>query len=136
MNSFLRASFIPASHDMGLLVLRVVSGFGVFWIHGLAKVRNFAQMSEHFSDPFHIGSRASLALVIFAEVVCALLLILGLGTRWAAAILAFSLSTAFYFVHHLKLTGQGNGELAFVYLGIMLTLILAGAGRFSVDGKM
>jgi uncharacterized membrane protein YphA (DoxX/SURF4 family) len=31
------------------------------------------------------------------------------------------------------LTGQGNGELPFLYLAVMLVLFISGAGKYSVD---
>jgi putative oxidoreductase len=90
-------------------------------------------MAEHFANPLHIGMRTTLLLAIFAESVCALLVILGLATRWAALIIAIDVGSAFVFVHKFRLTGQGNGELAFLYLGVMVVLFISGAGRYSVD---
>jgi putative oxidoreductase len=45
------------------------------------------------------------------------------------------MATAFFFAHGSRLTGQGNGELAFMFLGGFVVLLLAGGGRFSIDGK-
>jgi putative oxidoreductase len=95
---------------------------------------NFKSMAAHFADPFHIGPTPSLLLVLVAEVVCALLVALGLWTRLAAAILVINFVVAFGFAHHFQLFGQRNGELAFTYLGAFLTLCISGAGRWSVDG--
>lgn len=36
-------------------------------------------------------------------------------------------------VHKTALTGQGNGELAFIYLAGYLALLIAVGGFFSVD---
>ena len=62
-----------------------------------------------------------------------LLLIIGLGTRWAAFIIAINTATAFVFVHHLHLSGERSGEVAWIYLAGALALFLSGAGKFSVD---
>jgi putative oxidoreductase len=72
---------------------------------------------------------------VFAEVVCAILLAVGLFTRFAALACAITMATAFFFAHGGRLTGQGNGELAFMFLGGFVVLLLAGGGRFSLDGK-
>jgi putative oxidoreductase len=133
MNSFVRLGFIPPGYDLGLLVLRICFGFSLFWCHGLSKITGYSRMAEHFANPLHIGMRTTLLLAIFAESVCALLVILGLATRWAALIIAIDVGSAFVFVHKFRLTGQGNGELAFLYLGVMLVLFISGAGRYSVD---
>jgi putative oxidoreductase len=69
-------------------------------------------------------------------VVCAGLLVLGLFTRVAALGSAITMGTAFWFAHGTKLTGAGNGELAFVYLGVYVALFIAGGGKFSLDAKM
>jgi putative oxidoreductase len=135
MNSFVRLGFIPPGYDLGLLVLRICFGFTLFWCHGLSKITGYSRMVEHFADPLHIGIRTTLLLAIFAESVCALLVILGLGTRWAALIIAIDVGSAFVFVHKFRLTGQGSGELAFLYLAVMLVLFISGAGKYSVDRK-
>jgi putative oxidoreductase len=136
MNRFVTLGFVPRGYDLALLVLRVWAGISLFLGHGMAKIVGFSPMSAHFADPFHIGSAASLALAAFAEGICSLLLILGLGTRWAAFVIAIDLSVAFATVHKFHLLGQHNGELAWVYLGVALALFLAGGGRFSLDGKV
>ena len=46
------------------------------------------------------------------------------------------MSVAFFVVHKAALAGPNNGELAFVYLGGFVTLIIAGAGRFSFDARL
>lgn len=120
--------------DLALLLLRVWFGLLLLIKHGLDKAMNFNRLSAHFANPFHIGSTPSLLLVLFAEVVCALLVVLGLWTRAAAAIVVINLSVAFAFAHHFQLFGQRSGELAFAFLGAFLALCIAGGGRWSVDG--
>ncbi len=119
--------------DFALFVLRVWFGLLLFVKHGLDKAMHFNTISAHFADPFHIGPRASLILVLLAEVVCSLLVALGLWTRIAAAIVVINLTVAFAFAHHFQLFGQRNGELAFAFLGAFLTLCISGPGRWSLD---
>ena len=135
MVKLLRLSFLPTSVDLALLVLRVWFGLALVSLHGWSKFTGFAERSQRFADPFGIGSPASLALAVFAEVICSILLVLGLFTRLAALACAVTMATAFFFAHGGRLTGQGNGELAFIFLGGFVTLLLAGGGRFSLDGK-
>jgi putative oxidoreductase len=135
MVKLLRLSFLPTSVDLALLVLRVWLGLALVSLHGWSKLIGFAERSQRFADPFGIGSPASLALAVFAEVVCSVLLVLGLFTRFAALACGITMATAFFFAHGGRLTGQGNGELAFIFLGGFVTLFLAGGGRFSLDGK-
>jgi len=46
------------------------------------------------------------------------------------------MAAAFLTVHKLALTGPDNGELAFVYLAGWTTLLIAGAGRLSLDARL
>ena len=136
MGNLLRLSFIPSNWDFALLVLRIWIGGTLLLNHGWSKLANFSSMSSRFGDPLHIGHPASLALAVFAEVICSLLLIIGLAARFAALVIIIELGVAFVLVHHMKLSGPGNGELAFIYVAGLVTIFLAGAGRFSVDGKI
>ena len=119
--------------SFGLLVLRLWFGVMMVTFHGWVKVSNFADLSQRFSDPYNLSRPVSLSLSIVAEFVCASLIAMGAFTRVAAVVLAGNMTTAFIFSHGLRLSGPGNGELAFLYLGAFLVLLIVGAGRFSVD---
>jgi putative oxidoreductase len=131
----LQFRFLPVVPDLALLVLRVWFAIPLLTLHGWGKLANFAERSSRFSDPFGIGSPASLSLAIFAEVFCSVLLVIGFATRFAALACAITMATAFFYAHDARFTGQGNGELPFMYGGAFLALLLAGGGRYSVDGK-
>ena len=53
-----------------LLAARVVFGL-LLMSHGIAKLQNFEALSATFPDPLGVGSRVSLVLAVFGEVVCA-----------------------------------------------------------------
>jgi putative oxidoreductase len=133
---FLHLNFLPRSADVALLVLRIWYGAALLLLHGWGKVMNFSTLSEKFADPFGIGRTPSLVLAIFGEVICPALLVAGLYTRVAALGAAVAMGTAFWFAHGAKLSGPGNGELAFAYLGVFVALFIAGAGKYSVDARI
>jgi len=122
-----------APANLGLLVLRLWIGFAMLLNHGIVKLKGFSDTAPHFPDPLGIGHPASLALVVFAEFFVSLFVIFGLVTRWSALVLAFDMSVAFINIHKGALSGQGSGELAFMYLMGYVTLLLTGPGGFSVD---
>jgi putative oxidoreductase len=132
----LQLNFLPASSDLGLLLLRLWFGGAMAALHGWYKVANYADLAKKFGDPIGIGATPSLILTIFAELVCGVLLALGLFTRLSAAILAFTMGVAFWIAHGGRLTGQGNGEMAFLFLGAYAVVFVTGAGRFSIDAKL
>jgi putative oxidoreductase len=134
MGKPLAASY--GSIDMALLVLRLWAGLLLFFQHGLVKVMHFSQMSTHFPNPIHIGPLPSLLFATLSDAICSLLVAIGLGTRYAALIVVINLGTAFTLVHHMKLSGPGNGELPLLFLGAFLTVVIAGAGRFSLDAAL
>ncbi|MGA0093419.1 MAG: DoxX family protein [Chthoniobacterales bacterium] len=119
--------------NLGLLVLRVWLGLSMLLLHGWPKVEKYAGLSEGFPDPLGVGPAMSLNLAIFAEVFCALLLVVGLAARLAALPLVVTMAVAFFVVHGGVLTGEGNGEMAFVYLAGFVALFIAGPGRHSFD---
>jgi len=131
----LTLKFLPVYPDLALLVMRLWFGGLLVLLHGLMKISMWAPMSQRFADPFGIGSPASLALSILAEAVCASLIALGLFTRFAAVVCIINMTTAFLTGHGGRLTGPHNGELPFLFLGGFVVLLLAGPGRFSVDGR-
>ncbi len=120
--------------DLGLLLLRLCAGIGMVGAHGWPKLSRFAELSGGFADPLGVGSTTSLALAIFAEVGCGMLLAVGLGTRLAAIPLAFTMAIAAFVVH----AGDpwARKELALAYLVIYVALALTGAGRFSIDARL
>jgi putative oxidoreductase len=119
--------------SLGLLVLRLWLGLAMFFNHGLDKLANFSEHAAKFPDPLGIGQAPSLALVTFAETGGAMLLALGLLTRFSALTLVIDLGVAFSMVHKTALSGQDSGELAFIYLAGYVALLFAGGGQFSVD---
>lgn len=118
---------------MALLVARLWFGLTMLFNHGFDKLAHFSDKVGTFPDPLRLGQEASLILVILAEVVGALLLTVGLFTRLAAAVLVVDMFVAFLMVHKSELSGQGNGELAFLYLAGYVILVIAGGGLFSLD---
>lgn len=65
-----------AKTSLLLLAARVI--FGVLLMsHGLQKWAGFAQMADVFPDPLGVGSRFSLMLAIFGELVCSFGFLIG-----------------------------------------------------------
>lgn len=117
--------------DLWLLFLRIFSG--AFMItHGLPKFEKLIAGGEiKFYDPFGFGDTFALGLAVFAEFICASLLIIGLLTRPASLMLVITMAVAAFMVHAED--PFGKKEMALLYLLIYLTTLFAGAGRFSVD---
>ena len=120
-----------SAFSFAMLVLRVGSGSLMLMNHGLDKLMHFSQKAGGFTDPFGIGSTASLSLSIFAEFFCAVFIILGLFTRLACIPLIINLSVALFIAH--KGDFFGRGESAGLFLVCFVAILFAGAGRASLD---
>lgn len=130
----LRLSFLPTYTDLGLLILRLWAAVPMLVLHGWPKLVGFSARSSAFADPFGIGSLTSLVLVIVGEVFGSLLLVLGMFSRLAATMGLIGMAVAFVHAHEARFTGPRGGELAFLFLGMYVVLLVAGPGRFSLDG--
>ncbi|MBK9147799.1 MAG: DoxX family protein [Flavobacteriales bacterium] len=121
----------PISEDLGYLLMRLGFGGTMLWQHGWPKLMRFGERMDSFSDPLGLSSPVSLALIVFAEVVCAALVVLGLWTRAALVPLIIAMGVIIFLVDR----GQpfGESELALVYLLGYLALLFTGSGRFAVD---
>ncbi|MBK6541506.1 MAG: DoxX family protein [Flavobacteriales bacterium] len=121
----------PIQEDLGLLSLRLTAGGIMLWQHGWPKLMGFADRMDKFADPFGIGPTASLALIVFAEVFCAALVVLGLWTRAALIPLIIGMAVI---VFMLK-SGDpfGEKEMPAVYLAMYVVLLFTGSGRYSID---
>jgi len=115
----------------GLLVLRLAVG-GMMMTHGWPKFQRLLETPDRFADPIGLGPEVSLFLAVFAELVCAALIVLGAWTRLVTVPLLITMLVAVFIIH----SGDpfGDYELALFYAAGTLALLLTGPGRFSIDG--
>ncbi len=130
LNQLLDTRVIADYKHAMLLVLRVGVG-SLMLTHGIPKLIKLATGNITFADPIGLGVEVSLMLAIFAEVICSILIILGLGTRLAAIPLIITMGVA-VFIHHAA-DPFGKQELGLLYLLIYMCLLIGGSGRFSLD---
>jgi putative oxidoreductase len=125
MNAFL------ATHSPKILsLLRFITGFLILW-HGSGKLFAYPPGSHVADSP----------LMIFGgvvEFVGGILVMIGLGTRWAAFLLSGMMAVAYFMAHapsglFSPKTGTVEGELAILYCFVFFYLFYAGGGPLSVD---
>lgn len=120
----------PLNSGLAALLLRIAFG-GLFMYHGYTKFAAYDQILPMFGDPIGLGSKLSFNLVIFAELGCGFLVLVGLLTRPAVIPILITMLVAF-FVAHAKDPFQIK-ELVFLFLLLSIVVFILGSGRYSVD---
>lgn len=133
MKKLLSTSYQEWAFDVTMLLIRLSFGGLMLVNHGYQKLVKFQTLQYRFADPLHLGTKTSLILVLFAEVFCAVFLVVGLFTRLAAIPLVFAMIIAFFLAHHHDVK---DGENAAVFLTGFLAILLCGPGRASLDKMM
>ena len=119
------------SMDMALLVVRITVA-GLMLAHGLPKLEMLLSGDPvQFPAIFGLSAASSLALAIFAEVVCSVLILVGLGTRLAVIPLIFTMLVAAFYIHGAD--PFARKEPAILYLLPYVLLLLAGSGKYALD---
>lgn len=129
---------VSTSHDdLGKLILRIVLAV-LLLFHGLSKIGGgigfIEGMLEKAGLPGVFGY-----LVYVGEVLAPLLILVGVFTRLAAAVVAINMVVALLLVHTgefftLSDTGGWALELQGLYLGTAIALVFLGAGRYGMGG--
>ncbi len=117
--------------DLSLLILRVTVGTFMFFQHGWPKILGFSSKMDSFPDPIGLGSTISLALTVFAEGLCSILLVLGLLTRFAVWPLIIVMLVAIFVVHAKD--PWASRELACLYAAAFCAVGALGPGSISLD---
>ncbi|MCK9812624.1 LysR family transcriptional regulator [Pseudomonas chlororaphis] len=122
------------AQDVGLLFLRVSAALFLLWVHGLPKLLHFSSELQRIEDPLHLGAQLTLCLAIFAEVLCPLLILVGIFVRLACVPILFLLAVAVFWVHPEWSLEQG--QFAWLLLILFSTLLLTGPGRLAVSSRL
>ncbi|WP_409261238.1 DoxX family protein [Pseudomonas putida] len=131
----LKIVFDPQSPTLtacGLLFMRVMAALLLFFIHGLPKLLDWSGELQRIEDPFGLGAPLTLGLALFAEVVCPLLLLLGVAARLACLPVLAVLLVALVVVHPDWSLEQG--QFAWLLVALYGGLALTGPGLYSVSG--
>lgn len=132
MKKLMSIGYSDSAFNIALFLLRVGGGLLMLMAHGYVKFDKFNSISPKFVNFLGMGSQVSLSLSIFAELFCAIFVILGLFTRLACIPLVINMCVAVAVGHNYEFLGAG--EKASLFLLIFLTIMFVGPGKISVDG--
>jgi putative oxidoreductase len=126
--AFERLTWIP------ILLARLAMGYE-FLSSGLGKIKDIPKLTAYFVELGIPMPGVNAALTATTELICGLLLLLGLGTRFAAAALTCVMTVA---ILTAKLK-EAHTLSDFLYLSepafvvIFIWLVFSGAGKMSLD---
>ncbi|MBS1496278.1 MAG: DoxX family protein [Bacteroidetes bacterium] len=133
MAKLLSTKYSASAFNIAILLARLV--FGALIVHkGYLKLINFEGTASFMPALFGMNQHLAAALLIFSELLCGFLFLIGLFSRLAVIPLIISTAVAFLKMHQADIFGKG--ELAALYLTIFLIILIVGPGKASVDGMM
>ena len=139
---------------LGMLSLRLLLAweFGEAGFEKLQGINWFADIQDQFPWPFKlISADLNWAMATGFEIVGAIALVIGLGTRFFSASLIVLTVVAIFSVHWpeswstwtelfqgyaLTDKGHGNFKLPMIYIAMLLPLLFIGPGRLSLDAAL
>jgi putative oxidoreductase len=121
-------------NDAALLLIRFAAGGLMLVNHGIGKVQKLSADEIKFMDFMGMGPEISLALVAFAEAVCAGLVMIGFVFRFALVPLIITMLVAAFVAN----AGEPFAEIEspLFYLLIYIALFITGPGKYSVDNSL
>ena len=100
--------------------------------HGLPKLEHLlGDETIQFASVLGLNETMSLAMAVFAEVVCSILILIGLGTRLAVIPLIVTMLIAIMHIHGAD--PFSVKEMAVHFLLMYIVLLIMGSGKYSAD---
>jgi putative oxidoreductase len=119
--------FMKSFEKYAYALLRIMAGFMFLW-HGSQKLLNYPVLGLTIPPFIKYGAGS-------IELICGILIMIGLATRWAAFLASGEMAVAYWMVHSTKtfLPLLNQGELAILYCFVFLFISTRGAGIWSID---
>ncbi|WP_319480327.1 DoxX family protein [uncultured Draconibacterium sp.] len=117
-----------------LLLIRLILAYG-FYSPAKMKLKDINSIASWFESMNYPLPTLSAYLATITETAGVILLLIGLGTRLISIPLIFVMMVAIFTVHFSNGFNAGdNGfEIPLYYIAMLLTLLVFGSGKFSVD---
>lgn len=144
MNLFTQSLTVDSGSKLetwGHFLLRVSAGLMIFYIHGWHKLEGWIaylhdgtpwKLAEEVAGMHFPAPLASAVAAMLVQFICSLFIVTGLFTRVNAALLACALSGA---ILQNLLAGR-DPQLAILYTLVVMTLVLIGGGKYSLDARI
>lgn len=115
-----------ARMDWAVLYMRLFAGASLLF-HNIGKIQDYNEIINSYPSLLDLNPPTVFVVATLAEVLLAVLLIMGIRVRMAALVLALGVLAMFV------RDGFSVGEPAYVWLGIYVFLIVSGGGVYAFD---
>lgn len=132
--NILKCSCAKSWGNVAPLLLRLAAG-SIFFMHGLQKTVDISMFGGFLNSAGVPAPHFFAWAVIILELGGGLALILGFLTHWVSKLFALQMLAAIFLVHASKgfMADKGGYEFALLLLVVALSLMITGAGKWSLD---
>ncbi len=139
VNCFVKLSGYAYS-NLARLFMRLFVGVMLLQF-GIRHLVNYSELSTSFPTVLNMSPECSLIIMIVIELVCSLFIMVGFLTRLSAIPPICAMIAAEYYILHdmvpylpvYGLDSTDPGYLPIMFIGIYIYLLIAGAGKISLD---
>jgi len=110
---------------------RLIAAAALFAGHGLPKIVNFTDEMQHIPDPFNLGSATVLYFAILADVICPVLIAMGIFSRLVTLPVLATTLTGLLIVHWDD--PWAAKDIPLIYTIVFGSLLFFGPGKYSFD---
>ena len=100
-------------------------------VHGIPKLEMLFSGDIQFPGVLGLSPFFSLVMAVFSEVICSILILVGLKTRLASVPLIITMLVAVLLIHASD--PFAKQELGLLYNMIYINLFMLGGGKYSLD---
>lgn len=119
--------------DRAILFLRLFVGT-LIALHIIDKLQTYNFVLTGYPALLFESSWATFVIFTLLEAIFAVMIILGFGTRFAAFIMALGMFVEIFIVY--PSLGWLGVERQILYIGIYVTLIVSGSGRYGLETRL
>ena len=118
--------------DVAILFLRLFIG-GVMLLHIVGKMQAYDNILLTYHRILGLDAATSFAVLTILEGLFAAMIILGVATRFASAMMLIVVAMSIAEALLNDTPDVATAKLNFVYMGIYITLLVSGGGRYAFN---
>lgn len=118
--------------DVAILFLRLFIG-GVMLLHIVGKMQVYDNILLTYHRILGLDAATSFAVITILEGLFAAMIILGVATRFASAMMLIVVAMSIAEALLNDTPDVATAKLNFVYMGIYITLLISGGGRYAFN---